>query len=79
MGQKLSLLDKDDDGELSTEELKEAMSKLLKRAGTEVSPEEIVKMIDQDQDGKISVAELLKFVESKKENQEVEGRTESKK
>lgn len=49
---KLPILDKDNDGSLSNEELTHAMQTLLKRAPTEQEAEQIVKLLDSDGDGK---------------------------
>jgi Ca2+-binding EF-hand superfamily protein len=63
-------------GELSSEELKDALSKILKSAKSEKEAEDIVKMLDKDADGKISVIELLQYVEMRKNALEVEVCTE---
>lgn len=72
LGDKLKVLDLDEDGELSVEELKGAISKILKRASSDAEAEEIVKLLDHDQDGKISVVELLKYIDERRDKVEVE-------
>jgi LETM1 and EF-hand domain-containing protein 1 len=72
VGDKLKLLDIDNDGELSSEELKVAILKSLKRTPTEKEVEEIVKLLDSDQDGKVKVLELMQYVESRRDKKEVE-------
>lgn len=72
LGDKMRLLDKDNDGEVSVEELKEAMSKLFKRAPTEKEAEDIVQLLDKDKDGKFSVLELLQYIEARRSKKEVE-------
>ena len=72
VGDKLKLLDIDNDGELSSEELKAAILKSLKRTPTEKEVEEILKLLDSDQDGKVKVLELMQYVESRRDKKEVE-------
>jgi LETM1 and EF-hand domain-containing protein 1 len=72
LGDKMRLLDKDNDGEVSAQELKEAMSKLFKRAPTEKEAEDIVQLLDKDKDGKFSVLELLQYIEARRSKKEVE-------
>ncbi len=72
VGDKLKLLDIDNDGELSSEELKVAILKSLKRTPTEKEVEEILKLLDSDQDGKVKVLELMQYVESRRDKKEVE-------
>ena len=72
LGDNLKLLDKDNDGELSTEELKEAIIKILKKDFADKDVDEMVQKLDRDKDGRISVQELLAFVEEKRAKREVE-------
>lgn len=71
LGDKLNVLDKDGDGELSSQELKDAITNIL-RSVSEAEAEEIVRGLDSNADGKISVLELLQYVESRKNNSEIE-------
>ena len=59
-------------GELSIDEIKSAINKILKSELSEAEAEEIVNMLDTDSDGKISVIEFLQFVEARKKKVEVE-------
>ena len=72
IGDTFNLLDKDGDGELSADELKVAITKILKRVSSEEEAKNIVQILDRDQDGKVSVIELLQYVESRKKKIEVE-------
>lgn len=72
MENKLNILDQDGDGQMSSEELKDAITKILKRVSTEQEAEEIVQFLDKDKDGKVSVIELLQYAESRKHKSEVE-------
>lgn len=69
---KLPKLDIDGDGELSNDELKDAMQTLLKRAPTDKEAAEMVKELDKDNDGKVSVAELINYAKEKQVKFEVE-------
>jgi len=72
LGDKLHLLDKDNDGELSIDEIKSVISKHLKRSLTDTETTDIVKILDTDMDGKITVLELLQYIESRRVKIEVE-------
>ena len=72
LGDKLHLLDKDNDGELSIDEIKSAISTHLKRNLTDQETNDIVKILDTDMDGKITVLELLQYIESRRTKIEVE-------
>ena len=72
LGNKLHLLDKDNDGELSIDEIKSVISKHLKRNLTDAETDDIVKILDTDMDGKITVLELLQYIESRRVKIEVE-------
>eukprot|EP00594_Rhizosolenia_setigera_P018174 CAMPEP_0178967436 /NCGR_PEP_ID=MMETSP0789-20121207/17592_1 /TAXON_ID=3005 /ORGANISM="Rhizosolenia setigera, Strain CCMP 1694" /LENGTH=1076 /DNA_ID=CAMNT_0020653043 /DNA_START=415 /DNA_END=3641 /DNA_ORIENTATION=+ len=66
IGDKLHLLDKDNDGILSNEELAQVLQKVFKR---EITPEEalgLVEEIDDNQDGILSVTELMSWIEKNK-------------
>ena len=52
MGDKFNVLDKDGDGQLSAEELKQAIVKLLKRNYSLEEAEALVNNLDNDKDGK---------------------------
>lgn len=52
MGDKLNLLDKDGDGELSSEELKDAIVKILKRTSSLQEANDLIAVLDSDKDGK---------------------------
>ena len=52
MGEKFRLLDLDEDGELSAEELKEAIVKILKRSCSQEEIDEFIQILDKDRDGK---------------------------
>lgn len=47
----MELLDSDNDGKLSTEEIQEAVVKILKRPSSVEEAEELVRILDQDRDG----------------------------
>lgn len=66
LGKKMHLLDLDNDGELSADELKEAFTKILKRLPNEDEIKDMIDSIDLDKDGKVTVLELLQYVESRK-------------
>ena len=59
-------------GELSSDELKGAIVKILKRSSTDAEAQEIVNMLDHDHDGKVSVVDLLKYIEDRTDRIEVE-------
>ena len=65
-------MDLDGDGELSSEELKEAMVTRLKRTTTDKEAEELIRLIDRDGDGRVSLVELLQYLQTKRDGQEVE-------
>ena len=52
LGDKLYLLDRDNDGELSAEELKQAVVRTLKRETSVQDAEELIKILDRNKDGK---------------------------
>ena len=63
LGDKMRLLDLDGDGELSAEEIKAAMGRILKRSCSQEEVEEFIRILDEDKDGKVSVTELIRFAE----------------
>mmetsp|Transcript_28808 Transcript_28808/g.39604 ORF Transcript_28808/g.39604 Transcript_28808/m.39604 type:complete len:335 (-) Transcript_28808:45-1049(-) len=72
LGDKFNLLDKDGDGELSSEELRAAIVSTLKRTTSPQDAEELIQMLDSDHDGKVSLVELLQYIESRRDSHEVE-------
>jgi Ca2+-binding EF-hand superfamily protein len=52
VGEKFNVLDKDNDGQLSADELKDAIVKLLRRNYTEEDAEKLVDELDENKDGK---------------------------
>jgi Ca2+-binding EF-hand superfamily protein len=52
MGDKLRLLDQDNDGEFSVDELRQAVSKVLNRKISAEDAEDLIKLLDKDNDGK---------------------------
>mmetsp|Transcript_8442 Transcript_8442/g.11650 ORF Transcript_8442/g.11650 Transcript_8442/m.11650 type:complete len:597 (+) Transcript_8442:104-1894(+) len=62
VGSKLNIIDKDFDGVVSTEELREVLS-VMKDKLTEEKFLQIINRLDADKDGKITVAELAKYAE----------------
>jgi LETM1 and EF-hand domain-containing protein 1 len=66
------MLDLDGDGELSAEEIKEAMRTLFKRTPTDEEVELLLGFLDKNQDGKVSVAELNEYVDERRRKFEVE-------
>jgi hypothetical protein len=52
VGDKFNVLDKDNDGQLSAEELKEAIVKLFRRNYSVAEAEQLVSSLDNDKDGK---------------------------
>jgi hypothetical protein len=67
IGDRLQLLDKNRDGLLDVEELKEIMQTTLKRSASEVEIEELIQAVDSDKDGLVSVEEFLKYIQKRKE------------
>jgi len=72
LGDKLRLLDLDDDGELSKDELKSAVTKILKRSSSPEEIDEFFQALDADKDGKVSVVELLRYAEEKRKHEEAD-------
>merc|ERR1719399_1851381 len=78
IGGKLHLIDKDDDGLISAEELEAAITQQL-RSKANLSPEAVHKLVeelmlqaDADGDGVLTTAELSQWVAAKVEAKEVE-------
>ena len=65
IGEKLHLLDKDDDGILTTAELKDVVQHVLRKHDTEEAAEEIVAALDEDGDGQITVLELKEWIDKR--------------
>ncbi|KAJ1433178.1 LETM1-like protein-domain-containing protein [Ochromonadaceae sp. CCMP2298] len=73
LGDKLKLLDKDGDGEITAEEIKEVVIKVMKNgANTQDNAEKIFNLLDSNKDGKVSVVELLNYIQKKRERMEIE-------
>lgn len=80
LGDRLKLLDKDGDGEVSADEIKEVMGQVLKKSLDEASfednrnksVEQLFDLLDSNKDGKVSIAELTHYIQMKLENVEGE-------
>lgn len=73
LGDKLKVLDKDGDGQISFEEIKDVIGSVMKKgASTEESVEQLFGLLDSNKDGKVSVAELLHYIHKKRETMEAE-------
>ncbi len=68
----MHVLDLDEDGQLSAEELRTGILKTLKADISDEDIQELVKILDQDKDGKVSVVELLRYAETMKEKKDLE-------
>lgn len=66
IGDKLHLLDKDNDGILSQEEIVECLQQVLKRQITNEEAEELAIAMDTDGDGVLTVKELVSWLETSK-------------
>jgi len=66
IGDKLHLLDKDEDGILSQEEVVECLQQVLKREITNEEAEELFLAMDTDGDGVLTVQELVAWLETNK-------------
>ena len=70
VGDKLNVLDKDGDGELSAEELRDAIVKLLRKNYSVQEAEQLVAILDNDKDGKskflfsMSIIKRMKLTKS---------------
>jgi LETM1 and EF-hand domain-containing protein 1 len=67
IGTELKLLDKDNDGQITVQELADALQ-LLKDKPNDEMLQEIINNLDRDNDGKISVRELLLGLKSARDN-----------
>lgn len=73
LSDKLRVLDRDGDGEISYDDVKEVIGKVMKRgSSTEESVSQLFSLLDSNKDGKVSVAELLHYIHKKKESMEAE-------
>jgi LETM1 and EF-hand domain-containing protein 1 len=73
LGDKLKLLDKDGDGEITVDEIKGVIEKVIKKGSNkEENIEQLFLLLDSDKDGKVSVVELLQYIHKKRESLEVE-------
>ena len=73
LGDKLKVLDRDGDGQISYDEVKDVIGTVMKRgASTDESVEQLFSLLDSNKDGKVSVAELLHYIHKKKETMEAE-------
>ena len=73
LSDKLRVLDRDDDGEISYDDVKEFIGKVMKQnSSTEESVVQLFSLLDSNKDGKVSVAELLHYIHKKKESMEEE-------
>ena len=66
------MLDLDGDGELSKEEIKDAIHNLFKRTPTDVEAEMMLNFLDKNKDGKVSISELNEYISERKRKYEVE-------
>ncbi|CAJ1966775.1 unnamed protein product [Cylindrotheca closterium] len=66
IGDKLHLLDKDNDGLLTQEEIVECLQQVLKRQITNEEAMELVDAMDTDGDGVLTVQELVSWLETNK-------------
>ncbi|TFJ85538.1 hypothetical protein NSK_003047 [Nannochloropsis salina CCMP1776] len=67
IGDKLHMLDKDKDGVLTTAELSEVISHVLKRHTSEEEAQKIASTVDKDADGILTVQELMEWIEHREE------------
>ncbi|TDH68983.1 hypothetical protein CCR75_000946 [Bremia lactucae] len=74
VGDRLNLLDRDSDGVLSAEELRDAVMTILRKANTQEDVEWVISLIDEDNDGKIALEELVAWIAKCRESLEATGR-----
>ena len=67
IGDKLHMLDKDKDGVLTTAELSEVISHVLKQHTSEEEAQKIANTMDKDADGILTVQELMEWIEHREE------------
>jgi len=73
LGDKLKVLDQDGDGEISLNEIKDVVATVLKKgSSSEEQVSQMFQVLDSNKDGKVSVAELLYYIQKKKEHRELE-------
>ncbi|KAF1322177.1 Letm1 and ef-hand domain-containing protein, partial [Globisporangium splendens] len=73
VGDRLYVLDRDSDGVLSAEELRNAVMTILRKANTEEDVDWLIAQIDEDKDGRIQVEELVAWIQKCRELLEVTG------
>uniref|UniRef100_A0AAV1T6K2 Mitochondrial proton/calcium exchanger protein n=1 Tax=Peronospora matthiolae TaxID=2874970 RepID=A0AAV1T6K2_9STRA len=73
VGDRLNILDRDSDGVLSAEELRDAVMTILRKANTQEDVEWVISHIDEDNDGKIALEELVAWVAKCRESLEATG------
>ncbi|KAJ8542646.1 hypothetical protein ON010_g12165 [Phytophthora cinnamomi] len=74
VGDRLNILDRDSDGVLSAEELRDAVMTILRKANTQEDVEWVISLIDEDNDGKIALEELVAWIAKCRESLEATGR-----
>ncbi|KAG3092072.1 hypothetical protein PI125_g17249 [Phytophthora idaei] len=74
VGDRLNILDRDSDGVLSAEELRDAVMTILRKANTQEDVEWVISHIDEDNDGKIALEELVAWIAKCRESLEATGR-----
>jgi len=67
IGDKLHMLDKDKDGVLTTAELSEVISHVLRQHTSEEEAQKIASTMDKDADGILTVQELMEWIEHREE------------
>ncbi|CAI5714716.1 unnamed protein product [Hyaloperonospora brassicae] len=73
VGDRLNILDRDSDGVLSAEELRDAVMTILRKANTQEDVEWVISQIDEDNDGKIALEELVAWIAKCRESLEATG------
>ncbi|CEG46014.1 letm1 and ef-hand domain-containing protein [Plasmopara halstedii] len=74
VGDRLNILDRDSDGVLSAEELRDAVMTILRKANNQEDVEWVISHIDEDNDGKIALEELVAWIAKCRESLEATGR-----
>ncbi|RLN48679.1 hypothetical protein BBJ28_00009543 [Nothophytophthora sp. Chile5] len=86
VGDRLNILDRDSDGVLSAEELRDAVMTILRKANTQEDVEWVISLIDEDNDGKstvpllgcggvdVALEELVAWIAKCRESLEATGR-----